>query len=86
MSPSYGEDAVGIHFTWKSYPEAVEAMLVQLETALVPFVARLHWDKLVDVDAAIVLLYERLLDFIGLVRRLDPRRVFRDPWLEARAR
>jgi xylitol oxidase len=37
MSPSYGEDTVCIHFTWKPEREAVGEVLVELEAALAPF-------------------------------------------------
>ena len=84
MSMNYGQDTVGIHFTWKPEREAVEDMLVQLETALVPFEARPHWGKLFDANGeAIASLYERMPDFIGLIERLDPRGAFRNSWLEA---
>src|SRR5918992_1082002 len=84
MSMNYGQDTVGIHFTWKPEREAVEDMLVQLETALAPFEARPHWGKLFNADAAaIALLYERMPDFIRLVERLDPRGAFRNSWLQA---
>jgi alditol oxidase len=85
MSPSYGQESVCIHFTWKPEREAVERMLVQVEAALAPFGARPHWGKLFDADAAAIApLYERLPDFVGLVERLDPRGAFRNAWLEAR--
>jgi alditol oxidase len=84
MSMNYGEDTVGIHFTWKPEREAVEDMLVQLETALVPFEARPHWGKLFNANvAAIAPLYERLPDFARLVERLDPRGTFSNSWLKA---
>jgi xylitol oxidase len=84
MSMSYGQDTVGIHFTWKPEREAVEDMLVQLETALVPFKARPHWGKLFNADAeAIAPHYERMSDFIRLVERLDPRGAFCNSWLKA---
>ncbi len=85
MSMNYGQDTVGIHFTWKPERDAVEDMLVQLETALLPFEARPHWGKLFNADAAALApLYERMPDFISLVERLDPRGAFRNSWLEAR--
>jgi xylitol oxidase len=85
MSMHYGQDTVGIHFTWKPEPEAVEAMLVQLETALAPFEARPHWGKLFRANAAAIApLYERMSDFIRLVERLDPRGAFSNSWLKAR--
>jgi xylitol oxidase len=84
MSMSYGEDTVGIHFTWKPEREAVEEMLVRLERALAPFEARPHWGKLFAADAAAIApLYERTPDFIRLVERLDPRGAFRNSWLRA---
>jgi xylitol oxidase len=85
MSPSYGEDAVCIHFTWKPERQAVGDVLVQLEAALTPFEARPHWGKLFDADAAAITpLYERLPDFVALIERLDPRGAFRNPWLRTR--
>ena len=84
MSMNYGEDSVGIHFTWKPEREVVDDMLVQLETALVPFEARPHWGKLFNANvAAIAPLYERLPDFARLVERLDPRGTFSNSWLKA---
>ncbi len=86
MSPSYGEDTVCIHFTWKPEREAVEDVLVQLEAALAPFEARPHWGKLFAADAeTIAPLYERLPEFVRLVERLDPRGAFRNSWLRTRA-
>jgi xylitol oxidase len=85
MSMNYGEETVGIHFTWKPARDAVEEMLVQLETALAPFEARPHWGKLFNADAAAIAgLYERMPGFIRLVERLDPRGAFRNSWLKAR--
>jgi len=83
-STSYGEDAVGIHFTWKPDQAAVEAVLPRLEAALGPFGARPHWGKLFRAQAAeIAPLYERMPDFVRLVEKLDPRGAFRNEWLEA---
>jgi len=85
MSMNYCQDTVGIHFTWKPERDAVEDMLVQLETALLPFEARPHWGKLFNADTeAIAPLYERRPDFIRLVERLDPRGAFSNSWLKAR--
>jgi xylitol oxidase len=83
MSMNYGQDTLGIHFTWKPEQDAVEDMLVQLETALLPFRARPHWGKLFNADAmAIAPLYERMSDFSRLVERLDPRGAFSNSWLK----
>jgi xylitol oxidase len=85
MSTSYGHDSVAVHFTWRPVPEDVEPLLVDLEAALEPFGARPHWGKLFAADAAAIApRYERSADFAGLVARLDPRRAFRNEWLDAR--
>jgi xylitol oxidase len=85
MSPAYGQDIVGIHFTWVPQREAVERALVDVEAVLAPFQARPHWGKVFLADArTIVPLYERVLDFIALRGRADPRGAFRNEWLETR--
>ena len=82
MSPQYGQDSIGIHFTWKPEQEEVERALVAVEAALAPFDARPHWGKLFLADATVIApLYERLPDFARLVERLDPRGAFRNEWL-----
>jgi xylitol oxidase len=84
MSPAYGRDTVGMHFTWQPDQQRVESILVELEAALAPFHARPHWGKLFAARAdAIASLYERLPDFSRLADRLDPRGAFRNTWFEA---
>jgi xylitol oxidase len=83
MSPQYGRETVGLHFTWKREPEAVTHVLADVEAALAPFAARPHWGKLFLAEAATVApLYERLPGFRRLAERLDPRGAFRNAWLE----
>ena len=85
MSPQYGCDTIGIHFTWMPEAGAVARVLADVEAALAAFQARPHWGKLFLADApTLAALYERAPDFIGLVKRLDPRAAFCNPWLEAR--
>ncbi len=85
MSMNYEEDSVGIHFTWKREPDAVQEMVAQIEEALTPFEARPHWGKVFQADAAAIApLYKRHSDFVRLVERLDPRGAFRNAWLKAR--
>jgi alditol oxidase len=82
MSPQYGRDTVGIHFTWRRDPTAVARVLVDVEAALEPFAARPHWGKLFLMDGGrLAPLYERLPDFRRLAERLDPRGAFRNDWL-----
>jgi xylitol oxidase len=83
MSPQYGRDSVGIHFTWRRDQAAVERALTTVEAALAPFGARPHWGKVFVAEAATTApLYPRLADFARLVDRLDPRQAFRNAWLE----
>src|SRR5829696_7976540 len=37
MSPQYGQDTIGIHFTWKRAENAVKRVLADVEIALAPF-------------------------------------------------
>ncbi len=83
MSPQYGRESAGIHFTWKPRPQAVRAALKEVECALAPFDPRPHWGKLFLSDAAAIApRYERRADFLDLIERVDPRGAFRNEWLE----
>ncbi|HEX6477983.1 MAG TPA: D-arabinono-1,4-lactone oxidase [Ktedonobacteraceae bacterium] len=85
MSMNYEQDSVGIHFTWKREPEAVQEMVAQIEDALSPFETRPHWGKVFHADAATIApRYKRHSDFVRLLERLDPRGAFRNSWLKAR--
>ena len=85
MSPQYGQDTIGVHFTWTPDQDAVGRVLVDVEAALAPFAARPHWGKVFLADAAAIApLYARLPDFARLVVRLDPRGAFRNAWLDTR--
>ena len=85
MSMNYEEDSVGIHFTWKREPDAVQEMVAQIEDVLIPFKARPHWGKVFHADAtAIAPLYKYHSDFVRLAERLDPRGTFRNSWLKSR--
>lgn len=78
LSPAYGRDTVGIHFTWKPEP-AVFSLLPDLDALLGPAVGRPHWGKLFDADAAEVQArYPRFADFAALVEQCDPNGVFRN--------
>ncbi len=83
MSPQYGRDTIGIHFTWKPDQDAVERALIDVEAALAPLEGRPHWGKVFLAGAdATEPLYERQSDFVRLIGRLDSRAAFRNPWLE----
>ncbi|REE87407.1 xylitol oxidase [Paenibacillus taihuensis] len=83
MSPSYGRDSVGIHFTWKPLGEAVERVLPLIEAALEPYEARPHWGKLFTMaPERVKSLYEKRLAFISLAVKCDPQGKFRNAFLE----
>jgi xylitol oxidase len=83
LSPQYGQDTVGLHFTWKREPELVGRLVAALEVTLAPFAPRPHWGKLFLAGAATIAdRYERLPDFSRLAERLDPRGAFRNDWHE----
>ncbi len=82
LSPAYERDSLGLHFTWRREPEAVQAAVAALEAALSPFGARPHWGKAMAAHAATLApLYPRMDDFRQLRSRLDPRGVFVNDWL-----
>jgi xylitol oxidase len=83
LSPQYGQDTIGFHFTWKREPELVARLAGALEVALGPFAPRPHWGKVFLAGSATIAdRYERLPDFRRLAERLDPRGAFRNEWLE----
>jgi xylitol oxidase len=85
LSGSYQRPTLAIHFTWKNEPEAVEALLPDIESALAPFEARPHWGKVNRVDAAtLARVHPRLADARALFERRDPAGVFSNVWLEHR--
>lgn len=82
LSPTFHEDCVGFHFTWKRMPE-VDALLPHLDAAFAPFAGRPHWGKVFAADPArIAGLYPRLADFRELADRLDPAGKFRNPFVD----
>lgn len=82
LSPAYGQDAVGIHFTLRNDWPAVRDVLPHIESALAPFNPRPHWGKLSTLDpAAIRTGFPRLGDFAALAAQLDPQGKFRNDYL-----
>lgn len=76
---------LAIHFTWKPEPDAVHALLPDIEAALAPFDARPHWGKVNRVDAAtLARVHPRLADSRALFERLDPTGMFSNDYLEQR--
>jgi xylitol oxidase len=82
LSPAYGQDSVGLHFTWKPLQDEVEKVLPLIEERLAPLDARPHWGKLFQADAAALApLYPRFADFRDLAERMDPEHKFRNDFL-----
>lgn len=83
MSPCYGQDAVGIHFTWKPDWPSVRQLLPDIEAQLAPFRAKPHWAKLFTMaPERLQPLYAKLPDFRRLLRQCDPEGKFRNDFLE----
>jgi xylitol oxidase len=83
LSPNYGRNGIGLHFTWRQDEPAVKAILPLLEAELAPFGARPHWGKLFHAGAAgLSPLYPRFADFTALAGRLDPDGKFRNAFLD----
>jgi xylitol oxidase len=83
LSPSYRQDSVALHFTWRPMQSEVEAFLPELEAAIAPFAARPHWGKLFTVPSAdLAVLYPRFADFRELVAKRDPDGKFRNAYLD----
>ncbi|MEA5455015.1 D-arabinono-1,4-lactone oxidase [Sinomonas sp. JGH33] len=83
LSPSYRQDSIALHFTWRPLQAPVEAFLPELESALAPFDARPHWGKLFAVPAVeLAALYPRFEDFRELVAKRDPERKFGNAYLD----
>jgi xylitol oxidase len=82
LSMAYARDSLAIHFTWHPQPEAVLAVLPQIDSQLAPFAARPHWGKLFTLSAAQVQpLYPRMKAFRELAAQLDPRGTLRNDFL-----
>jgi xylitol oxidase len=77
LSPSYGRDSVGLHFTWIDDVRAVTPVIALVEEQLAPFDARPHWGKLFTTPGR----YDRLTDFLHLMQRYDPTGKFRNNFI-----
>ena len=83
LSGAYGRDTLAIHFTWRNEPDAVRALLPDLESALADFDARPHWGKLNGIPPqTIARVTPRLADARELFERLDPAGTFSNAHLE----
>ncbi len=83
LSGSYGEDVLGLHFTWLLDWDGVHAVLPQLEEALAPYAARPHWGKCFTTAPAVLdEVFTRLPDFRRLRDEVDPEDVCGNRFLD----
>lgn len=82
MSPAFGRDTVGFHFTWRQHINEVIALIPRIEEQLLPLGARPHWGKLFNTTE-VAPLYPRFADFRQLAEELDPQHRFRNRFLKA---
>lgn len=83
LSPMFGCDVLGVHFTWVNDYAAVRPVLATVEQRLAPFDVRPHWGKLFGVPAADVRsAYPRLPDFRQIALRFDPAGKFRNDFVD----
>jgi xylitol oxidase len=81
LSTCYHQDSVAFHFTWIADPAAVLPVIGLVERQLVPFTPRPHWGKVFTTPPeALRARYERLPDFLDLMRRFDPSGKFRNAY------
>ncbi|HXJ95504.1 MAG TPA: FAD-binding protein [Terriglobia bacterium] len=84
MSPAYRRPSLAIHFTWKPEWPAVREILPMIEEKLAPFDARPHWAKLFTMPhSRLATLYEKMPDYLALLRQYDPQGKFRNDYLDA---
>jgi xylitol oxidase len=84
LSPAFGRDSVGVHFTWKNEPAAVDAVLPEIESILLPLGARPHWGKHFHATAAdLAPLYPKLRAWQNLVAQWDPAGKFSNAFVDA---
>ena len=83
MSPTYGRDSIGIHFTWKKEPEAVMKLLPKIEAVLEPLKPRPHWAKLfVMSPEKLQSRYEKIGEYRALLQKFDPNGKFRNEFMD----
>ncbi len=83
LSPAYGRDTIGIHFSWARDLVGVPVVSAEVEAALLPLGARPHWGKIIHAPAATLApLYPMLSAFRELARSLDPGGRFRNVYVD----
>jgi xylitol oxidase len=80
LSPAYGRDTVGIHFTWHR-DDGIYDVLPAIEEIVMPLGARPHWGKVTRATPAqVTSAFPRWEDFAEIVRVVDSAGKFRSPF------
>lgn len=83
ISPCSDKPSLAIHFTLKPDWPSVQKLLPVIEAELAPFGAKPHWGKLFTLDAGTLQSrYEKMGDFVHLLRTFDPEGKFRNHFLD----
>ena len=83
LSPCYRQDSVAFHFTWIADAASVLPVVMLTERQLTPFAARPHWGKIFTIPPQTLRSsYERLPDYLDLMRRLDRSGKFRNSYTD----
>lgn len=82
MSPHSGRDSLAFHFTWHPNQAAAQDAACRVADAFAPFAVRAHWGKVFDPKRIDWSQYPRRRQFLDLVERRDPNRVFRNDWFD----
>ena len=83
LSTNYGRDSIAFHFTWIADTAAVLPVVALLERQLAPFAPRPHWGKVFTTPPEVVRAsYQRLPDFLALMRHFDPSGKFRNAYTD----
>ena len=82
LSPSYKQDMIAIHFTWKPDTEKVMQIISKIEEKLKPFNFIPHWGKLFTISGyEIQSRYPKFKDFINLAKSMDPEGKWKNDFL-----
>ncbi|HET9058995.1 MAG TPA: D-arabinono-1,4-lactone oxidase [Acidimicrobiales bacterium] len=73
LSPAYGRDTIGVHFTWFDDMDRVAPVLREVEQRLADLRPRPHWGKVSTMSPSYVVgQYPEMGRFIELAHRYDP--------------
>lgn len=81
LSPAYGADTVGIHFTWHR-DDRIYDVLPEIEEIVLPLGARPHWGKVsTATPEQLQSAFPKLTDFLHFRAQLDPDGRFCGPFV-----